>query len=79
MPTQRTAEAALQSAGDRLRAARTECDAARKAIEPPILEALKAGVPQKDVIKLSGLVRETVRAIARKGGIPGPEWAQGNK
>jgi len=42
----------------------------RDEIAAEIVAALKAGVPQVQVIALSNFAREQVRRIARDGGIP---------
>ncbi|WP_339123999.1 hypothetical protein [Pseudonocardia sp. D17] len=54
----------LRKAGDEYKAVRTSLAQVRAAIEPVIVEALRAGVPQKDVVELSGFTRETIRTMA---------------
>lgn len=59
----------LREAGDEYKAVRTSLAQVRAAIEPVIVEALCAGVPQKDVVELFGFTRETIRTMARNNGI----------
>lgn len=59
----------LRAAGDEFKAARASLDAVRAQLQPLMVAALKAGVPQREVIELSGYTRESVRALARKNGI----------
>lgn len=59
----------LRAAGDQFRAARAILADARQALHPLMIAALKAGVPQRDVVELSGYTRERVRSIARDHGI----------
>lgn len=61
--------AALRAAGDEFKAVRTSLEQAREQLQPLMLAALKAGIPQKDVVELSGYTRESVRTLARRNGI----------
>ncbi|HEY9418070.1 MAG TPA: hypothetical protein VIQ30_25200 [Pseudonocardia sp.] len=61
--------APLRAAGDEFKAIRTSLDAARNHLQPLMVAALKAGVPQREVVELSGYTRESVRTLARKNGI----------
>ena len=61
--------AAVRVAGERFTTARTEMEQARKELGPLMVAALKAGNLQRDVQTLSGLTRESVRTIAREGGV----------
>lgn len=45
---------------------------ARSALAGAIIEAAKAGMPQTEIIRISGYTREHVRRIIRSGGV-GPE------
>lgn len=59
----------LRAAGDEFKAVRTSLDQARAQLQPLMVAALKAGVPQREVIELSGYTRESVRTLARNNGI----------
>jgi hypothetical protein len=59
-----------EAAGDEYKAVRTSLDAARTAVQPRILDALRAGVGVVEVANLSGYTRESVRRLARENGIP---------
>lgn len=59
----------LRSSGAAFKKARAAAEAARHKVKPDIIAALRAGVPQKDIVELSGYTRETVRSIARAEGI----------
>lgn len=63
---------ALRAAGDQFKAVRTTFAQAKEQLQPLMVEALKAGVPQKDVVELSGYTRESVRSLARRNGIAAP-------
>lgn len=60
---------ALRAAGAEFQAARTSLDTARANLIPRMIAALQAGVPQADVVRLSGYTRDRVRVIARENGI----------
>ena len=61
--------ARLRAAGDEFKATRTTLEAARAHLQPLMVEALNAGIPQHEVIELSGYTRESVRILARNNGI----------
>lgn len=67
----------LRTAGAEYQAIRASLTQARDHLTPAILAALRDGVPQTEVIALTGLARESVRTIARNGGLegagPGPQ------
>lgn len=66
----------LQQAGDQYKAVRVSYEAAGEHLRPIVVEALRAGIRQKDVVDLSGYTREFVRKLARANGIegaPGPQ------
>jgi hypothetical protein len=67
----------LRAAGDEFKAVRDSLAQTRAALQPVMVEALRAGVPQKDVIELSGYTRESVRTIARNAGIEPNQAASG--
>lgn len=60
----------LQAAGDEYKAVRASLDTARAAVQPLVLEALRAGVGVVEAANLSGYTRESVRRLARDNGIP---------
>jgi hypothetical protein len=62
----------LRAAGEEYQAVRVSYATAREHLQPAVVDALRNGVPQHEVVKLSGLTREYVRRLARKAGI-GPE------
>lgn len=59
----------LRQAGGQYNAVRVSLESARDQLRPLIIEALEAGVKQKDVIADSGLTREYIRRLARAAGI----------
>lgn len=59
----------LQRAGDELREHRAAAEDAAERVRELVVEALKAGMPQKDVVELSGYTRESVRRMARAAGM----------
>ncbi len=61
---------ALRAAGDEFKACQTSLEAARAHLAEVIVQALKAGMKQNEVVALSGYTRERVRTIARSAGIP---------
>lgn len=42
-----------------------------------MVEASRAGIPQTELIRITGYTRERVRQILRAGGIEGPESGSG--
>ncbi len=60
---------ALRAAGDEFKAVRSSLAQARDHLQPLMVTALRAGVPQREVIELSGYTRESVRTLARNNGI----------
>jgi hypothetical protein len=60
----------LRAAGDEYYAAKGAMDNARDALNPLIVEALKAGVPPSEVQSLSHLSHATIRTIRRAAGLP---------
>lgn len=62
---------ALRLAGDEFRAVRASVVQAKAHLLPRIIDALRDGVPQAEVVQLSGYTRESVRLIARNAGIQG--------
>lgn len=59
----------LRAAGDEYQAVRVSYATAREHLHPAVVAALRDGMPQTEVVKLSGLTREYVRRLARKAGI----------
>jgi hypothetical protein len=59
----------LRLAAKQYHAVRASLENARDELRPLVVEALKQGVMQKDVITDSGLTREYVRRLARAAGI----------
>jgi hypothetical protein len=48
------------------RRAEANLGAARRALGAALLEATEAGVPQKDLVALTGVNRETIRLMCQK-------------
>jgi hypothetical protein len=65
---------ALRAAGAEFQAVRASLETARNHLQPLMVAALKAGISQTEVVKLSGYTRDRVRVIARANGIK----AEGN-
>lgn len=59
----------LRLAARQYHAVRISLESARDELRPLVVEALKQGVMQKDVIADSGLTREYIRRLARAAGI----------
>lgn len=68
--TEDDVRAKLRAAGDEHKAARATLAAARDAVLPLILDALRAKVGVVEVANLSGYTRESVRRLARDNDIP---------
>jgi cation transport ATPase len=66
---QNTARDDLRAAGQKYQAARASLDTARENLHPAVIEALRAGLRQVEIVRLSGYTREYVRKIARRLGI----------
>jgi hypothetical protein len=66
---QDTARDHLRAAGQEYQAVRASLDAARENLYPAVIEALRAGLRQVEIVRLSGYTREHVRKIARRLGI----------
>jgi hypothetical protein len=60
---------ALASARQRMIDARERADGTRRQLVEAIVSAARAGVMQKDIIRLSGYSREGVRRVLRAAGI----------
>lgn len=59
----------LAQHGHEFQAVRTSYESTRARLREVIVEALRAGVPQKDITVATGYTREAVRQIARAEGI----------
>lgn len=59
----------LRLAAKQYHAVRISLESARDELRPLVVEALKSGVMQRDVITDSGLTREYIRRLARRAGI----------
>jgi hypothetical protein len=59
----------LSVTGSAFKNARAELDAARAEVQPLIVKALREGMAQSEIVRLSGYTRETVRRLARTNGI----------
>lgn len=59
----------LRAAGEEYQAAKSALANTRQHLQSVIIRALKAGVPQVEVVQLTGYTRESIRTIARKNGI----------
>lgn len=59
----------LRAAGAEFKTLRDSLEDARERLVPLMVAALKAGVPQHEVIDMSGYSRANVRTIARQHGI----------
>ena len=64
-----TARGHLKTAEDELREIRPRYDEVRDRVHAAILDALRAGMSQREVCDLSGYTRENVRKLARANGI----------
>lgn len=62
--------AELRAAVERHHAAVEEEKATRQAMRAAAAEALRAGVRQVDVVKVTGYTRETIRGIRLEAGLP---------
>lgn len=67
------ARAKLRSAGDEHKAVRATLHSIRDALQPLVLDALRAGVGVVEAAELSGYTRESVRRLARDNDIPPAE------
>jgi hypothetical protein len=68
-PEQHAARDHLAHAGAAFKQARDKLADTTTEVRSAMVAALKAGLPQKDVIELSGYTRESVRSLARANGI----------
>jgi hypothetical protein len=59
----------LQRTGERYKEARDAYESAREEVIPSIVNALRARLPQAEIVHWSGYAREHIRRIARKHGI----------
>ncbi len=66
---QGTARERLTAAGQEFQAVRDSLDTARSNLHPAVVDALRAGLRQTEIVRLSGYTREHVRKIARSIGI----------
>lgn len=69
----RAAEVAYERAKDdaavRVDRARTARETARQALHAAMVRAARDGVPQVEIIKVTGYSRERVRTVLRAGGV----------
>jgi predicted transcriptional regulator len=59
----------LAKAADAYRRAQDELAAARSSLAEKIIDAARAGMPQREIVRLSGYTREHVRRISRAAGL----------
>ena len=59
----------LVEAAEEFRRRKEEFDLARTKLADAMIEAARAGLPQTEIIKISGYTREHVRRILREGGV----------
>ncbi|ALE77686.1 hypothetical protein WY02_03620 [Pseudonocardia sp. AL041005-10] len=67
--TDDTLRQSLAEHGHEFQAVRTSYNSVRARLREVIVEALRAGIPQKDIVGATGYTREAVRQIARAEGI----------
>lgn len=65
------ATAQLRRASAKFHASKKAYEARRSEVRDAIVAAAAAGVPQKEIIDLTGYTRESVRQITRAGGVGG--------
>jgi hypothetical protein len=61
--------AELARAGAEYKAVRTSLEQARDHLRPLVVDALRAGMTQREIVELTGYTRETIRQLARAHGI----------
>ena len=61
--------AQLAAVGGEYRAIRDSLAQTRDLLQPLMVAALKAGVPQSEIVKMTGYTRESIRQLARAHGI----------
>lgn len=68
----RQAQAALVDARAEIGRARAEVDKARAELAEAIVDAVRSGMRQVEIVRRSGYTRERIRQIARAAGVEPP-------